>query len=240
MKSIINFYLFMFIAISCWSQREIQNLEVTYVKAYKNYKDSSDTAPIPMKNLEYKLICNRNESRFELIPFLELDHDGSDKRINSKGGGNGVFYKNIKEELKLHQFETFVDGKLYLVKPSFKEYNWVITEESKTIGGYLCYKAYHEDSYKAPDQTGKMKTYQIKIIVWFTPEINFPFGPAGFDGLPGLVLEKSLGSFYFIASKIQFNQEVNIVRPKDGIKKSKQEYLEMLRENYKKLINEGK
>jgi GLPGLI family protein len=77
---------------------------------------------------------------------------------------------------------------------------------------------------------------KVMTVVWFTPEINYSFGPAGFDGLPGLVLEKYSSSFYFIASKISFKNHTenkNIHKPKDGIEITNDEY----NQNNKDAIN---
>ncbi len=120
-----------FIQISIWSQEKEKTLEVTYVKAYKNYKDSTNGAPKTMKNLEYILICTKNEARFEFIPNMEIDGENANRRFKSRGGGNGVYYKNNEEKLKLHQSNSPFDNKKYLIKIPFNEYKWVITKEKK-------------------------------------------------------------------------------------------------------------
>lgn len=228
------------ISTYCWSQENEKFMEVTYVKAYKNFKDSTKATPKVLKDIEYKLTCNKNEARFEFLPSMQNDGEVTNSRFISRGGGDGIYYKNISEKIKLHQQESPIDNKRYLVKVPFIEYEWIITKEKKEISGYLCYKAYTEHEYEVPDKTGsKMEKVKYKTIVWFAPEINRSFGPAGFDGLPGLVLEKYSSSFYFIASKIIFKENEkssNIIKPKDGIEITKAEYDNQISEEYKKLL----
>jgi GLPGLI family protein len=206
-----------------WCQEKEKYLEVIYVKAYKNYKNTSNDNPQILKDQEYKLTCSVNESRFEFIPNMGIDLEKANRRFNSKGGGNGVYYKNIEKKLKIHQYDAPFDNKKYLIYMPFNEHEWIITKEKKTINNYLCFKAYTKEEYDFPNPNGKIEKIKNIIVVWFTPEINYSFGPDGFDGLPGLVLEKQLGSFYFIASKISFKKS-SIIMPKEGIIISNKEF----------------
>lgn len=240
MKIILRISFFFVLSTYCWSQTNDKVLVVTYVKAYKNFKDSTDTNPKILKNVEYRLNCNINEGRFEFIHSMDNDGQTTNKRFISRGGGDGIYYKNINEKIKLHQLNSPIDEKVNLIKIPFNEYEWTLTNEKKVINGYVCYKAYTEQEYEAPDKTGtKLEKVKYKTIVWFTPEINYPFGPAGFDGLPGLVLEKYSSSFYFIATKIVFLEKEkgnSLVRPKEGIQISKSDYDKRIREEYKKFL----
>lgn len=237
MRKYIRICLWLCFPVIIWSQEPQKTIEVTYVKAYKNYKDTTDAPPKIIKDIEYKLICDKNKSRFEITkkPFLVEYVEELGERVISRGGGNGFYYKNIAEKVKMHQVESVIDGKELLIELPFNEYQWVITKEQKEILGYSCYKAFTEYEYEAPDHTGtKMTPYKVRIEVWYAPELSYPFGPAGHDGLPGLVLEKYSSSFYFIASKIDFkNSEAEIIKPKYGIKITKEEYSNQIKDMYK-------
>lgn len=63
--------------------------------------------------------------------------------------------------------------------------NWVINTESKLIDNYKCYKVAYMEPYKNGNGVTKTKS----IIAWFSPSLPFPYGPRGYNGLPGLVLE---------------------------------------------------
>ncbi|WP_456378499.1 GLPGLI family protein, partial [Lutibacter sp.] len=69
---------------------------------------------------------------------------------------------------------------------------------------------------------------QIPVIAWFAPEIPYPFGPAGYLGLPGLVLEVEVSKIIIYASKIFLNhKEKQIIEtPKKGKIISEKEYNE--------------
>ncbi|MFN4152047.1 MAG: GLPGLI family protein [Candidatus Sericytochromatia bacterium] len=62
--------------------------------------------------------------------------------------------------------------------------DWKLTNESKLIQNYLCYKATSKETI-----TNSKGEFQFDIIAWYCPEIPYQFGPNGFGGLPGLILE---------------------------------------------------
>lgn len=65
----------------------------------------------------------------------------------------------------------------YLVADTSKKFNWIFWDDMKLVLGYKC----------KPALTINEKN--DSTLVWFTPEIPEPYGPAGFYGLPGLILE---------------------------------------------------
>jgi GLPGLI family protein len=76
---------------------------------------------------------------------------------------------------------TFFSKEKYVITDSLQT-NWVLINESKTIDNYLCYKAMLNDN---------LQTKKGEVIAWYCPQIPFSFGPKGFGGLPGLILELS-------------------------------------------------
>ena len=137
-------------------------------------------------------------------------------------GGSGIYYKNTKDKLKLVQ--TTNTGQKINVIHDFNEYEWVISNQTKKIGNYLCYKATAEVK-----EFNYIKNKEIiyKPYVWFTREISLPFGPKGFDGLPGLVLEAAVTEKVILfANDIDFNYlgKENISKPTGGKEMTKEEY----------------
>lgn len=211
------FFFFSIIAIS-----QNKTFEVTYVKGYKNFKDTTSTTPKILKNLKYKLTFNNIEGRFEYIDQMVIDGTKNNSRYKGKGGGNGIYYKNVSSEENLWQFDEL--DKTFLVEDNFKKYKWELFKgEKKIILGYLCYKAV--GTYE--EYTSMRGNKTIKVEVWYSPDIPVSFGPSGYDGVPGLVLESKKGSFYFIAEKIKEVKKNNtkIIKPKgerisrDGLNK---------------------
>lgn len=92
----------------------------------------------------------------------------------------------IDKEFTQHLFQNFendsiysqglVIDKAYYVHDKIAKQNWIITEESKNINDYKCYKA---------TTTFRGRDYEA----WFTPEIACKGGPWKFNNLPGLILE---------------------------------------------------
>ncbi|RUA28261.1 MAG: hypothetical protein DSY76_04505, partial [Bacteroidetes bacterium] len=118
---------------------------------------------------------------------------------------SGIIYQNRKTNEVLNEKESL--GKNFLVKSPLN-IKWTITSETKYIGKYKCFKA--TSSYAGCNKN------QI-ITVWFTPDIPVPFGPAGYGGLPGLILEVSKFRYTLTANKIKFSDKtIKISKPTKG------------------------
>ena len=149
----------------------------------------------------------------------KLKNDGK-RKINatSSGAGNkNIYYtqNGIYQKNSILKCRTL--GKCFLVeqpKPI-----WKITQTSKIIGGYLCYRAEYQNpiyKYKKP-------------VAWFAPKIPARYGPKIFTGLPGLILELEDNIVTFTAIKIELN-------PKEKIVIEKPEAKAISKENYEKLL----
>lgn len=104
-------------------------------------------------------------------------------RLDKKN--NQVFFF---EQLQLDDYFLITDTKVF--------FDWKITQESKSIAGYKSYKA--EAWFRGR-----------KWIAWFTPELNYSFGPWKLYGLPGLILEAydETRRYSFSAEQITFVKE---------------------------------
>lgn len=147
----------------------------------------------------YTLEFNSTQSHFFLDEKMK---DESDKNTTSSkilsvlmGGSN---YYDSQRNISVNEG---IQGILIRDKDPKKE--WVITTESKLIDTYKCYKAEYTETYKSK---GLNKT---KIITaWFAPSLPYPFGPKGYNGLPGLILELTDNSINIkiFADKIEIKQ----------------------------------
>lgn len=211
-----------------------QGLKVTYVKAYKKHTDKSSEAPKIMKGLEYELICNSTESRFEYIDAMSNDGDRVNTRFIGRGGGKGVYYKNLGDNTKLLGLNQ--SGKDFIIVEDFKKYDWKLSKaKTKKILGYDCFFA--TTSFVEYNPILK-ENITLVINAWYAPGIASSFGPSGYDGLPGLVLESSTSSFYFIASNIEYLEKAPIIKkPTKGKEVTLKEFNELIFrsfENFKK------
>lgn len=162
----------------------------------------------------YEMRFNTIESNFKLMPFLENDANPNLKRAVSYG----IYHNNIEKNTSLHQLYAF--DEYYLIKDESNPFVWKISNESKKIGDYLCYKA-----IAIVENHLNVKS---EIIAWFAPELPFQFGPKNYGGLPGLILAIIERGHYFYAKKIILSNEEEIIMvPSKGKKVSKEEFNEI-------------
>ena len=84
--------------------------------------------------------------------------------------------------------------------------------ETKQIGAYLCYKATSEQVV-----VNSKGTFKHPIVAWYCPNIPFNFGPKGYSGLPGLILELQIRNITWGVTKIELSKENKIIeKPKKG------------------------
>lgn len=230
-------FLFALFFCAARSQTPIDDklVEVTYYKAFKKFDSESASPPKLMKGLEYQLLFDLNEAKFEYKSNMPTDANPMQKRLIGMGGGKGIFYKNILEEVHLRK--NTADEKDYVVEKKFVIYDWDLKAESKNIMGFECFKAigsYEEYNYFLE------KKQTISVVAWYAPAIPVSFGPSGFDGLPGLVLESVRGSFYLIAQDIRFfgKDEKKISRP-EGVLISDEDYAKMQYQNFMNLVGKN-
>lgn len=167
-----------------------------------------------MDKYNYVLQYNNEASIFEEeVPMNSQDESSMSTILaNMLGGAKGVFYTNRKNQ-KTYHLDEFED-ELYLIVQE-KIADWILTQEKRNIGKYICYKATKKDRY-----IGSSGNYVAKdIIAWYTLEIPFPFGPLNYNGLPGLILELETPKVIFYTSLIALNKKkvIKIKKPNKGI-----------------------
>ena len=146
-----------------------------------------------LEEIEFKLRFTNNESLYERVKSLKTENDKF-FRLALAPYGTSVFYSS--KNSRLEQADIF--GETFLVTKN--DLKWKLLNEQKKIGDYNCFKAIAriEKLYKG-DKKEYLKT------AWYCPEINASFGPIGYSGLPGLILELSDGKHRYVASKIRLN-----------------------------------
>ena len=129
------------------------------------------------KNLEFELKFNDSISTFSLSRKMILD-DNSPEKLASKiiSKGEHLFKKNE------NQLYVIIDNLFYRKQKDSSE--WLISNESKIIQNFTCYKATRFK--KVINSKG---TFNHEITAWFCPEIPFSYGPNEYNGLPGLIIE---------------------------------------------------
>lgn len=128
------------------------------------------------------------------------------------GLSNEGYFSSIAEKERLEITEKF--GKTYLIEDDLmKKERWNVTQEMKKMGKYVVYKATTTEVVE--NSKGK---FENQVIAWFAPEIPYSFGPLGYGGLPGLILQLELNSNFpskYTVESVEFNdEEIEIEVPK--------------------------
>ncbi|MEC7753611.1 MAG: GLPGLI family protein [Bacteroidota bacterium] len=131
-------------------------------------------------------------------------------------------------------FMNYNDGVTYMVSESLGEkliiidslnrFKWVLGNEKKEIQGFNCLKAVGTRIYD--------RTETSKVVAWYTPEIPIPTGPAGYGGLPGMILElNEIGYVSYQALEIETDLNKKSLKrielPKRGKLISRNEYWDL-------------
>ncbi len=113
---------------------------------------------------------------------------------------NLFYYKNYGKDI--FRLDYTQKNKDFSIRDHIPEYQWKLTDETKTIAGYSC--------KKATSSTTKMGRKQ-NLTAWFCEDIPIDDGPGDFNGLPGLILEVEIND----ETRLTFEKVV--IDPKENI-----------------------
>ena len=137
-----------------------------------------------VKQFDAILKTSNDKAVFEYS--LKIHSDSIQSNIDSVGNylftiPDSLIYKvytNRENKIQNEIVRAGIRQKIYFVTDTINEIKWKLTNETKTIGDFLCLKA--QTTFKGRD-----------YIVWYTPLVPSYFGPWKFYGLNGLILEVS-------------------------------------------------
>lgn len=169
-----------------------------------------------MKDVTAILEFANGESLYYVKEEMKVEGKSKLNFTRTFAGGGSKYYLNHHKKDYFYQTSTFGEDMLIEMKPK----EWKITQETKTIGGYVCYKAIDIAS------TNKKQ----KPIAWFTPQIPINSGPEKNFGLPGLILKVEKYRMSFTAVKIELNpkEKIKIKKPTKGKRMSHKEFTNFL------------
>lgn len=161
--------------------------------------------------LEFELSFNAQESLFIVKDALEIDGNSyfRNMALALAGASNRIWYTNFEKLTMQYNFMN----KLFLVEKNKNSTEWQLSNETKKIGDYLCYKA----KCTLPN-IGSKGLVEKNVEVWYAKDIPIPLGPVGLVGLPGLILEANFFKVSYFASnvKIKKGKHINIIIPEKG------------------------
>lgn len=193
--------------VAIYTKSYVENVDVkeTFIsKQMKNMKQE-------FESLNFNLRFTKDESIFEVLESINLEDNMLAKLALTVGGSNGLFYINTKDRSILNSKESF--GQEFIVKKALESIKWNLHNETKRIDNYVCYKA--TAIYVVINNKG---TFNHPVEAWYTTEIPVGFGPIGYGGLPGLIVELSVQNFKYQMQQITFNpnKQFKIKKPTKG------------------------
>lgn len=190
--------------------------------AKQNVKDFFKEINDYTADVKFKLDFYNQTAVFTIDNKMDSDINPNAKLFAEKLISNGSYFSNLKND---QQFRMIDKELLIELKPS--KIKWVLTQETKFIKNYKCFKASTTVTNK--NATGE---YIFEITAWYTPDIPVSFGPKQFIGLPGLVLELKDTHNTFYVDRIElFPKEKPIIKPFKGKIISEKKYNEKIEEN---------
>ncbi|UAM97894.1 GLPGLI family protein [Polaribacter litorisediminis] len=186
----------------------------------KGVKESLDKVFLNTTTIKSKLKFFDYKGIFKVTEKLNLEkNELAQKVLKTVSGGSNTYYYN--EIDKIYLIKECIIGECFIFDNKYLE--WQLTQETRTINGYV--------SYKATRSNGK-------VIAWYTPSIPISFGPKGEYGLPGLILELEVGKIIFKATKIVLNpkEEIKVEEPTGGKRVSYEEYAKEIKKAKKSVF----
>jgi GLPGLI family protein len=109
----------------------------------------------------------------------------------------------------------------YLIEDSLKKFTWKISDELRTIAGYLCRKA-----------TTQIND-SVVVVAFYTTQIMVSGGPESFNGLPGMILGIAIPRIYttWFATSVELSQGDTILPPDKGRKLNNAGFVELFTKN---------
>ncbi len=229
-KSMNYLKLFLLILIFNPLNGFTQNIEADY--AVKINSERRGNAHSIIETLGFKLIANKNEVLYKINNKLQIKNELEYQLAKSIVDGFNEYYVNFSNKETIIRKEFF--NEFFIIKSKKDNNGWDVTKQTKVINKFTCYKAIKIIQQK--HHTGKLMN--TTVIAWFCPEINYPFGPVGFHGLPGLILELHKGKAVHYLKKIQFGTNtIAIVKPSKGTNVTEKEFNEILKDFAKNQSN---
>lgn len=187
------------------SDERFADLKTSDPQRYREYIVFSKKINEAVEQLEYTLVFNEKAALFKAEEILGKDSD----MAGSLQESIGVYYNNINEE-RIQQLTD--QGRIFLIER--EPLQWEITGETKRIAGYTCRRAVSTQNFYR-HRTNENEVQEIEA--WFSPDIPASFGPKGYSGLPGLILDLTVAQEHIYATEIKLkNGGREIKRPVKG------------------------
>ncbi|SFZ90010.1 GLPGLI family protein [Flaviramulus basaltis] len=183
-------------------------------------------ASILLKIQEYELSYNKDGSLYKKVEKLSIENNLIvESFAQSISEFSGEVYHNPIKKTTIHKKEF--SGSSFLIHK--KTIKWTLTSDTLRIDNYLCYKATTLRTIKNSEGIHK-----LLVTAWYTPNIPLLYGPDGYCGLPGLILQLENNGILTTVSKINFFNDkiIKISYPSKGKEVTEDEYNEIVSEKF--------
>ncbi|MBN4072868.1 GLPGLI family protein [Crocinitomix catalasitica] len=234
MKNVL-FLLLMSIGICSISQLSGEISYTTKVNLHKNLPDTERGERMKEWIPEFSEFNNKLVFTSTETLYRNIEEEADESMLDEESGGgrhmrwmqrrmappSDIVYCDVENGLIIQKKE-FMD-KTFLIRDTLHMSKWKLTGDQKEVSGMSCMKAEYIPGENDSDN----------VVVWFTPEIPVSSGPAGFGGLPGLIvhLNKNDGQVQISLSAIVMRdiEKEEIEEPKKGKVVTEAEFNEIKR-----------
>lgn len=172
---------------SAIAEQRLQKMKEESPQKYNQYASMFRGINATMNQLVFTLSFNQEASLWGLDPNAMPEND--DERFHYQTSAIQVSeawkyeYYNLEQNSRITQIDY--NGSVLNITHPAEPLRWQQTGKTKKVGKYLTYEA--TATYYSKSRLDK-DAPQI-LFAWYAPELPYPFGPRGADGLPGLILE---------------------------------------------------
>lgn len=188
------------------AEETLQKLKIKKPETYSMYGDNFRRSTQLEDDLKFSLRFNEKRSIFEVNqqagPTFEDNFDYSTAVIMATEAKD-TYYLDHDSKTRLSRAQ--LQGSAVNIIEPYQKYTWTLTGEEKCVGGRTLLKA---TTLKPITESGNKEGTKT-VHAWYAPDIPVPFGPLGYDGLPGLIMEVRFGPNFvrgFTAIKVDIGR----------------------------------
>jgi GLPGLI family protein len=242
MKKLLLFLIVLFSSVSGFSQeaagKAATSGKITFEEKIKlEIKLEGDAAQfaesLPKEQVNIKMLLFNQDNTLYTADDSKKPEEAMTQQTGHMtmrmivSGGNDKTFTDLKKRKKIEQKEFMT--RMFLIESEIDNQEWKFTGNNRIVLGYNCQEAVKDDNGK-------------KINAWFTTMIPVSSGPAGFNGLPGLILLVDIdnGKRIITARTIDtdFKDQALLVKPEEGKKVTQEEYKKIVDEKMKEMGTE--
>ncbi len=232
----MKLYLIILATILLACKLQCQNIVVDYstklqipdslVKNNSDVKNLLYLMSKRVKDFKGKLVVVDKKTKFETSTNMSLGDDSSaDMAITYTLNSKDVYFTSKDSVVRITEM---------LISPlavKYKaNYSWQLLKGGgKEIKGFNCLKATstHRD----------IKGNEIKVEAYYAPSLPYSFGPVGYMGLPGLILELKVNNLIYTAVDISEANEIKNIQVPDKEVLSLEEFRNILEKSENNFSN---